>query len=155
MENKLAIRDVTWNDLEAVSKIDLMEDDLMEVRGMSDAAIPMVLIESCVVSFNRICRCFYEVATGQIIGVYGVTDKNMIWFLSDKKLKEHWKEFVRGTKEEFQILTEGVDYAFNYVHWRHQRALRWLSWLGFTRKVDFVHFPPKTERYFQLEFYKE
>jgi len=155
MVGKLAIRDVTWADLEEISKLDLMEDDLMVVNGMGDTDIPIVLTTSCINSFNRVCRCFFEVSSGKIIGVYGVTKYDTIWFLSDKLLKKHWKEFVRGTKEEFKKLTEGVDFAFNYVHWNHKRALRWLRWLGFRRTINFYTFPPKTEKYIKIEFYKE
>ena len=152
---KLATRKVEWSDLEEISKLDLMDDDIMEIVGTGPEDIPLVLASSCLNSFGRICRCVYEISTGKILGVHGVTTGDTIWFLSDKQLLGHWKEFVRGSKDEFAILTEDAPYAFNYVHVNHKRALLWLAWLGFTKSHDFFTFPPKTEQYKKLEFHKE
>ena len=153
--NKLAVRPVEWKDLEAIAKLDLMEDDLMEILGTGQTNIPQILVTSCMDSFSRVCRCVYEVETGDILGVYGVTDTDMIWFLSDKKIKDHYKEFIKRTKEEFELLTNGVEYAYNFVHWYHRRAIRWLTWLGFIRQAGFYEFPPMNQRYIRFEFMKE
>lgn len=153
----LKIRNVLRSDLEEISRLDLMEDDIMELKGIGhkDEDIPNILKESCEISLSRVCRCFYEDSTGEIIGVYGVTEERAIWFLSSKKLMEVWKEFVRGTKEEFKYLTKDVDYAFNYVHKDHKRGLKWLHWLGFSRSEQIYEFPPATEPYYKLTYRKK
>lgn len=152
----LLIKDVHEDDLEEISLLDLMDDDRMELEGMgySFDQFPEILKLSCELSMDRICRCFYESTTGEIIGVYGVTEANAIWFLASKSLKKYWKEFVRGTKTEFKYLTKDVAYAYNYVHPRHTRGLKWLSWLGI-HISDPVHQVPKSpERYHLIEFIK-
>lgn len=152
----LKIRDVQWSDLEEISKLDLMEDDKMELKGIgyTEDQIPIVLRESCALSSVRICRCFYEDSTGEIIGVYGVTKDDAIWFLASKRLIDVWKEFVRGTKKEFKYLTKDVTYAYNFVHQRHTRGLRWLKWLGISISSTLYQFPHSEDLYHKIEFIK-
>ena len=151
----LKIKDVQGEDLEEISRLDLMDDDIEELKGIGLADIPNTLRESCRMSMSVICRCFYEDTTGEIIGVYGISCEGFIWFLSSKKLKECYREFLRGTKEEFKYLTQEHSYAYNYVHGNHKRAIRWLKWLGIHISEQIYTFPPSEEPYHKLEFIKE
>ncbi len=154
-KSKLGVKDVTWADIEKIAKLDLMEDDIMELLGTGQYNIPQILVNSCMGSLNRVCRCVYELDTGDIVAVFGLTDGDMIWFLSDKRLMNNYKEFIKRTKYEFERLIKDVDYAYNFVHWYHKRAIRWLTWLGFIRQAGFYEFPPETQRYIRFEFMKE
>ena len=153
--SKLGIRDVTLGDLVEIAKLDLLDDDLEEIKGTGNTDIQKVLIDSCLFSMDHVCRCFYIKATEEIVGIYGISKDNVIWFLSSKRLMEVWKEFVRGTKEEFKVLTKDHEYAYNYIHTNHKRAKRWLRWLGIHISEETYVFPPKTDLYHKLEFIKE
>lgn len=153
--DKLGIRDVTWGDLEEISKLDLMDDDKMELHDMGASDYPLELVASCISSFGHVCKCYYELESKEIIGVYGISKHNTIWFLSSKRLMEHKKEFARRTKKEFDKFTEGYNEVFNFVHIEHTRARRWLHWLGLVRDPMMYKLPPYDKHYIKYTLYRE
>lgn len=153
--DKLGIRDVTWGDLEEISKLDLMDDDKMELQGLGVTELSIELVSSCIASFGQVCKCYYELESKEIIGVYGISKFNTIWFLSSKRLMEHKKEFARRTKKEFNEFTKGYNNVFNFVHPRHKRANRWLQWLGLRREEMKFLMPPHNVEYYKYTLYKE
>lgn len=158
MDYKLGIRNVTYQDLDEISELDLMEDDLKELQYAGFTNVPITLITGCLMSMNQdqcVCRCYYELESGKILGVYGITYVGTIWFLSSKELLNHYREFTKRTKEEFLGFTKGCGVVYNYVHSRHKRAIRWLKWLGFTIVGKPVYFTEPTELYFKMEYYGE
>ena len=155
MSYKLGIRDVTLEDLKEVAKLKLMDDDLMELFYMGVNDIPLTLVQGCLASICQpdcVCRCYYELATGKILGVYGITKYRTIWFLSTSDLLSHYREFSRRTKKEFNEFTRGCGEVYNYVHTRHRRALRWLKWLGFECSDEVFHFRLRTELYYKMTY---
>lgn len=158
MNYKLGIRDVVYNDLDEISQLDLMDDDLKELYFAGFTNTPITLIAGCLMSMNQdrcVCRCYYELETGRILGVYGITYVGTIWFLSSKELLSHYREFTKRTQAEFKYFTKGCGLVYNYVHSRHRRAIRWLKWLGFKIVGNPVYFMEPTELYFRMEYYGE
>jgi len=151
---KLGIRDVTEEDFAEISLLDLMDDDKTELYNMGYHNIPVTLTLGCKLSMDEgcVCRCYYELDTGKILGVYGITNIKTIWFLSSKDLLEHYKEFTKRTKKEFNYFTEGCGEVYNYVHTKHKRALRWLKWLGFKQEGDPVVFNTSEEQFVKMIF---
>lgn len=73
---------------------------------------------------------------GRLVCMYGVTpvsDKvGVIWFLATDEF-DNYKDFVKKhCKKVCNILLMGYDHVYNYVYVGHDKALRWVKWLGFT-----------------------
>jgi hypothetical protein len=60
--------------------------------------------------------------TGKKVGV--------LWMLATDEFENHTKDFVHECKVVFNRLIQDYDYLFNYVHSKHEKAIKWLKWLG-------------------------
>ena len=73
---------------------------------------------------------------GRLVCMYGATPwegkKAMMWFLATDEFDKHKRAARVQCKKLFEEVIEGYDYLFNYVHYKHDKALKWVRWLGCT-----------------------
>lgn len=73
---------------------------------------------------------------GRIVAMFGAIPDEYgsaaVWFCSARALRFHRKEFARKCKLLGLRLFDCFDTIYNYVDSRYIKAIRWLSWLGFT-----------------------
>lgn len=53
------------------------------------------------------------------------------WMLGARSLPAHGRSFLRASAEYFKRQREKYIVLQNYVDARHERAVRWIGWLGF------------------------
>ena len=71
---------------------------------------------------------------GKLVCMYGATvvsgTGHIVWMLATDEFEDH-KDLVRQhSKKVFADLIKDKKYLFNYVHAKHEAALRWIKWLG-------------------------
>jgi hypothetical protein len=77
-------------------------------------------------------------ADGRVLCLFGLTkatalgDVGFPWMLATSILPSHGRAFARWSKAVVRTWFEDQGCLTNYVHNAHQRACRWLQWLGFT-----------------------
>ncbi len=54
------------------------------------------------------------------------------WFLATDKFREFAYPFVRQSRRVIREMLQSATVLLNYVDSRHEEAIRWLRWLGFT-----------------------
>lgn len=79
-------------------------------------------------------HCWAWVPKDKLACVYGVVPyapkKGIIWMIATDEFDERRREALKFCRSEFEIIMKGYDYAFNYVHPNHKKAIKWLKWLG-------------------------
>lgn len=71
---------------------------------------------------------------GKVVCIYGVTDSEgdkVIWFLATDDFDKFRTIIGKRSKGIFERLIKGCKYVYNYVHYKHTKALKWAKWLGF------------------------
>lgn len=74
------------------------------------------------------CRCL--VLHSKIIGVFGVTEQGVIWFLGADEMNEHSFYFVRKGKEVINEWLKTHSLLFNVVDSRNTTHIKWLKVIG-------------------------
>lgn len=75
---------------------------------------------------------------GEAVCAFGVSqrtildDKGIPWLLGTPEIREHARVFLRVSKQWVAAQAERFATLENFVDSRHTRAVKWLSWLGFT-----------------------
>lgn len=135
---KLKIREISTYDLPEISRLDLPEEERKEVLGMGFKDVPVGLMLSASYEIET-TKCFYDVDTKEIIGVFGCTRNGVPWMLASKSLKKYWRQFLRGSKEVVRGWLEEHGTLQNFVGEDNEVARRWLEWLGFEIDYKPVH----------------
>ena len=73
------------------------------------------------------CVCMFGVAQHTFLSTRGVP-----WLLTGEGLEHNARRFMRGSREFVEEQMEKFDILVNQVDARHETAIRWLKWLGFT-----------------------
>lgn len=112
----------------------LHEEDAAEVWAWDHKSPHSHLAQSLLVS--RDARA--GLADGLPILLWGVgqqtltSDVGIPWALGTFAVPQHGRAIARGSREVVQQYRTWYKLMVNYVDARHRRAVRWLSWLGFT-----------------------
>lgn len=74
------------------------------------------------------------IVDGKPVAIFGVTtfgeDNNVIWMLATDDFDKYAKMFRVKCREVFGKMIEGHDYLYNFVWYKHKKAIKWLRWLG-------------------------
>ena len=73
------------------------------------------------------------VVEDKIVAIFGVSEfdgKNIIWMIATDHFDKYSNIFRNGCKEVFEKMIKGRDYLYNFVHFKHKKAIKWLKWLG-------------------------
>jgi hypothetical protein len=89
-------------------------------------------------SFEQTERLYEDsyvwVVEDKIICAYGVVPHNdkvgAIWLLATDDFEKYCYTFKKECKNIFKNLISGYKYLYNYVHYKHNKAINWLEWLG-------------------------
>lgn len=77
-------------------------------------------------------------ADGRVAAMYGVESPSLLspigvpWLLSSDLMGKHWTKAGRLSKQWVEEQRQKYDLLVNYVDQRHDKAVKWLLWLGFT-----------------------
>ncbi len=77
---------------------------------------------------------FAWVVEGKLVAMYGVAKHpgvNAIWMLATDEFEKYKKTFRVGCKKVVEDMLNEHGHLMNYVHAKHDKALKWLKWLGF------------------------
>ena len=83
-------------------------------------------------------RCLSGFQDGRLVAMWGVSVESLLggagvpWFTSSEEVDDHPISFLRASREGLEELSEGFALLTNYVSVDHSKAIRWLTWLGFT-----------------------
>ena len=104
---------------------DKYEAFLLSGRSLKEAfdATPNLYENSYVWEVDSKLVCMYGVSPW-------VDNKNILWFLATDDFEKYRRCAAVECKEIFDKLTKGRGEMFNYIHYRHEKALRWVQWLG-------------------------
>lgn len=64
------------------------------------------------------------------VGFVGVSDGGCIWAVGTDRMTLNWREFLRATRETFDLVTGDFEVVGNFVHQSNHVHIRWLEWLG-------------------------
>ncbi|BCS53306.1 hypothetical protein GSbR_21680 [Geobacter sp. SVR] len=78
----------------------------------------------------------------------------MPWFLSTGEVSAFSKTFLKGSREVILRFHEKYDVLSNTVDSRHEVAIRWLKWLGFTILPTPLRFHDPAVTFLQFVRYK-
>jgi len=92
---------------------------------------------------------FGVVPAGDILGGVGAP-----WFLATEKLQSHRVKFLRLNRQYLSKMLDIFPHLIDYVDVRHTRAIRWLSWLGFTFSAEPVPYGPAGMPFYRFEMRK-
>lgn len=110
-------------------------DECWAAAGLTGPEALRAGVESCP-------EPYAVVASGEAIALFGVTPlggrAGAPWLLGSDRVLEHYFEFARRSRDEFERLRAPWSYLVNYVDDRNHLHRRWLQWLGF----DFVELEP-------------
>lgn len=139
------------DDLPSVFALDLRQDDVDEIRAATGLDPEMGLLYSIAVSEH----VWVVVHEGNIEGVFGVAYLNpgaQPWFVATDKFKEFRWAFAKESKKFVKRLLDDYGFLANYVSSKHEAAIRWLRWLGFTISEDevFLHDEDVPFHYFYM-----
>lgn len=87
--------------------------------------------------------CMCGIVSPSVLSTTGVP-----WLLSSNKVDSAGLSFAKGCKAYFKGYTRDFDLLVNFVDARHEQAIRWLKWLGFT-----IH-PAEPFGPFSMDFHK-
>lgn len=123
------IRRPTLDDLQILSD-NARKADKEEVFFISGETIYENLINTSGIYENS----FVWEIDNQLICIYGITPcdngEGIIWLLATDKFDNYTNIFRRKCKTIYKELIVGYNYLYNYVHFRHKKAIKWLKWLG-------------------------
>jgi hypothetical protein len=133
----------------------LREIDRLEVEAMLGPDIRNALFICAQTSF----RAKAAYANGKLVAAWGIGSRTPLsregcpWLLATTEMDkpEVRKAFLQRSREEFEALTEGYHYCWNYVHAANRTAIKWLKWLGFTFTGDEATVAGEPFLYFKKE----
>jgi hypothetical protein len=130
----------TLKDCEELAPI-LREEDLKECRAIhTEDLTALKALEQAVKASVKTFAVIGDQET--CIAIFGVGEFNegvggCPWMLSsDELFDNHSREFRKQCKGFAMELAKGYKWLMNYVATDNKKAIKWLTWLGFT--VDFT-----------------
>lgn len=91
--------------------------------------------------------CFVAYSNADPLAIFGIAPGQTIvaprqpWMIGTKFIKIRQRDFLQGSRQYLELLTERGEPLKNYVMRGNEGAIRWLRWLGFTIH-DAVPFGP-------------
>lgn len=128
---------------------DILPADETEIR-----ALGFTPTEALLRSVNESLECVAVRKGGRLASIAGVVQPTPLsneyypWMISTSMILSHPKEVVRYSRLIYSRWTGMFPVLTNYVDARHERAIKWLTWLGATMELDPAHGP------FKRPFYK-
>ena len=113
----------------------LREADVEEMWAAHNVEPQLGLIMSLAASRDT---SYTGLADGEPICVYGVALPSLLvnagrpWMLGTDELPKHARKFLRENRRVIKEMNQQFPFMYNYVDARHDDAIRWLGWLGFT-----------------------
>lgn len=88
-------------------------------------------------SLDRSVAAWTGLVKDEPVCMWGVTPLDILgglgspWLLGTDELRKYGFTFLRECKSRLPAMLELFPLLVNYVDARHERAIRWLKWLGF------------------------
>jgi hypothetical protein len=107
--------------------------DVMEV----DAAVGMGPYRALEDSLNRSALAWTGMVDGRPVCMFGVSPIDILcgigspWLLGTEEIPRHATTFMRLNRQYIPKMLRLFPRLVNVVDARHERAIRWLKWLGF------------------------
>lgn len=143
----------TLEDHSAILSMNLCAADVAELR----AATGLTPREALAASLDLCEEPWVVLLGGRIVAVYGVSHGGTFgvpWFLSTGEVSAFSKTFLKGSREVILRFHEKYDVLSNTVDSRHEVAIRWLKWLGFTILPTPLRFHDPAVTFLQFVRYK-
>lgn len=84
---------------------------------------------------------------GVPICIFGVAKPSLLvdagrpWLVGSDEIEKHAMKFLRENRKVLRRMKEEFPFMFNYVDARHENAIVWLDWLGFTIEDEVPYGP--------------
>ena len=128
------IRPATLDDAILISS-QLRTADKEEIRAGSGLSCQQGLIRSLALS----TEAYTMHKDGELAGMFGVTETEHpiegvggVWLLATPVLVEHWRPFLRYSREGLLRLHKRYPALWAFADARNSLHITWLEWLGFT-----------------------
>lgn len=124
-------------------------DELIASSGRSP-------LQALMLGYNRGAECRTWLADDKPLAMFGIIYKTLIsddvipWMLGSEELRKHARGFLSSSTATIKGWSEKYTYLENYVDIRHKRAVRWLSWLGFTIHKPAILVGPRKMPFFKF-----
>lgn len=127
---KGVLRKPTPDDIEFISK-NARQADIDEVKAGSGRTIKEAIMLANDVWNDSVVWA----VKNKPVCIMGVNEDNegngIVWFIATDEFEKNRFYFARHCKKCAEALMSKYKLLYNYVHADHQKAIRWLKWLGF------------------------
>lgn len=124
----------------------IRKPNIFDIKYISDNARDMDIKEVLYMSGSSIYECltstpdiyensFVWEVDNKIVCIFGTTpfkdNKHVIWLLATNYFDDYKNIFKKICKKVFLNTIKNKYYLYNYVYAGHEKAIRWIKWLGF------------------------
>jgi hypothetical protein len=122
------IRELQLGDIKFLAK-NMRASDIHEIKAASGLE-PKQCLELAVIESQEL----YIIYKKKPLGIFGVTNKGVVWMLATEKIKKHPEFLKTFHKKYIDKWLKRYGYLYNYVHNENTVSKKWLERCGFKLK---------------------